>query len=46
MGLPLCHLARNLQKWELAFSADIPDACQAHLGYDCPIYSKVLTWEL
>ena len=45
MGLPLCHLVRNLQKWELAFSAEIPTACQAHLGYDCHVYNEVLIWE-
>ena len=39
MGLPLCHLARNLP---LAPLADVPAACQSHTGYQCPIYSDVL----
>ena len=45
MGLPLCHLARSLRKWQLAFSVDIPAVCQAHLRYDCPVYTEVLNWE-
>ena len=39
MGLPLCHVARNLPRMPLA---DVPAACQAHTGYQCPIYSDVL----
>jgi MAF protein len=39
MGLPLCHVARNLP---VAAPADVPAACQAHTGYQCPIYSDVL----
>ncbi len=46
MGLPLCHLSRNLAKWDLAFSTEISEACQAHLGYDCPVFDEVLTWLL
>jgi MAF protein len=43
MGLPLCHVARNLP---LAPLADVPAACQAHTGYQCPIYSDVLEGRL
>jgi MAF protein len=43
MGLPLCHVARNLP---LATPADVPAACQAHTGYRCPIYSDVLEGKL
>lgn len=43
MGLPLCHIARNLP---LATPADVPAACQAHIGYQCPIYSQVLEGKL
>jgi septum formation protein len=39
MGLPLCHVARNLPQ---APPADVPAACQAHTGYRCPIYQEVL----
>ena len=43
MGLPLCHVARNLPA---AAPADVPAACQAHTGYQCPIYSDVLKGRL
>lgn len=43
MGLPLCHVARNLP---LAPLADVPAACQSHTGYQCPIYSDVLEGKL
>ncbi len=43
MGLPLCHVARNLPA---AAPADVPAACQAHTGYQCPIYSDVLEGKL
>lgn len=45
VGLPLCHLERSLRKWELTFETEIAAACQAHLGYDCPIFESVLEWE-
>ena len=43
MGLPLCHLARALRALGLEPSADIPVACQAHIGYDCPVFADILT---
>lgn len=43
MGLPLCHVARNLPMMPLA---DVPTACQTHTGYQCPIYSQVLEGKL
>jgi len=43
MGLPLCHVARNLP---VAASTDVPAACQAHTGYQCPVYSDVLEGRL
>lgn len=39
MGLPLCHLVRNLPDPP---PADVPAACQTHTGYRCPIYQDVL----
>jgi len=39
MGLPLCHVVRNLPE---APPVDVPTACQAHTGYQCPIYREVL----
>lgn len=43
MGLPLCHVVRNLPK---APPIDVPAACQAHTGYRCPIYREVLEGNL
>ncbi|GMR09559.1 MAG: Maf family nucleotide pyrophosphatase [Anaerolineae bacterium] len=43
MGLPLCHVVRNLPQ---APPVDVPAACQAHTGYECPIYSEVLEGNL
>ncbi|MQC27251.1 MAG: septum formation protein Maf [Chloroflexi bacterium] len=44
VGLPLCHLTRNLERLGEGFGVDMPAACQAHLGYDCPVFDEVLTW--
>ena len=42
MGLPLCHLTRSLHKHAIAPRNNIAEACQAALGYTCPIFSAVL----
>jgi nucleoside triphosphate pyrophosphatase len=42
MGLPLCHLIRNLFELGITPSVDVPQACQATLNYDCPVYSQIL----
>lgn len=42
VGLPLCHLVRTLRKLGLLPRADLPQACQAALGYQCPIYEQIL----
>jgi septum formation protein len=42
MGLPLCHLERNLRQMGAPSKADVPAACQAALHYDCPIYPAIL----
>jgi MAF protein len=42
VGLPLCHLARTLRKLSLPPRADLPQACQAALGYQCPVYEQIL----
>lgn len=42
MGLPLCHLTRNLISLGIAPQVDIPQACQAATGYDCPVYPQIL----
>ncbi len=46
VGLPLCHVKRSLELWDMEFATDLPAACQAHLGYDCPVTKKILNWEL
>lgn len=45
VGLPLCHLTRSLRCLDVTPIADIPQACQAKLGYGCPIYKQVLNGE-
>ncbi len=45
MGLPLCHLARTVGKIGINPPVDIPQTCQAHLDYDCPVFRSVLRGE-
>ncbi len=45
MGLPLCHVTRTLQKFGLLPMRDVPQACQVHLNYQCPIHQAVLRGE-
>lgn len=42
MGLPLCHVTRLLKKMDMNPKTDIPTNCQKHLGYECPVYEKIL----
>ncbi len=42
MGLPLCHLVRALAKLNVYPLTAIPEACQAKIGYVCPIFTEVL----
>jgi MAF protein len=42
MGLPLCHLARGLRAMNIEPEADVPAVCQAHLRYECPVFSMIL----
>jgi len=42
VGLPLCHLVRMLRRLGLPPRADLPQACQAALGYQCPVYEQIL----
>ncbi len=46
VGLPLCHLLRTLRKLGVDSQADLPAACQATLGYNCPVYQQVLDGEI
>jgi septum formation protein len=41
VGLPLCHLTRTLRRFGIGLDG-VPEACQAHLGYDCPVYQQIL----
>ena len=42
MGLPLCHLARNLVQLNILPPINVPQACQSALAYDCPVYPAIL----
>lgn len=42
MGLPLCHLTRNLNQLGIKMEDDIATTCQSHLEYDCPVYQSIL----
>jgi MAF protein len=42
VGLPLCHLARLLSRLGVSRREGLPQACQAALGYDCPVYDRIL----
>lgn len=43
MGLPLCHLARNLAQAGISVTEHIPQACQSYLEYHCPVYERILS---
>ena len=42
MGLPLCHVVRNLRHQDVYPPVDIAQACQAALKYNCPVYKHFL----
>jgi len=43
MGFPLCHLARTLNRFEVAVPVDVPVVCQAHTGFDCRVFGEILS---
>ncbi len=45
MGLPLCHLARNLAKFGLPLATGQAEQCRSAFAYTCPISSAVLRGE-
>ena len=45
MGLPLCHLERVLQRMGYGERKNVPFVCQDKLGYNCPIFQRVLKGE-
>jgi MAF protein len=42
MGLPLCHLTRNLVQAGIFPRVNVPQACQSALGYNCRAYPDIL----
>lgn len=42
MGLPLCHLVRTMRALGHEPPRDVPQACIAHTGYDCRVFSDIL----
>lgn len=45
MGLPLCHLVRNMARLGYTAPVDVPAACQANLNYVCPVSAAILRGE-
>jgi septum formation protein len=45
MGLPLCHLERNLRKLEGYQWREMQNICQKFLDYTCPIHHRVMDGE-
>jgi len=43
MGLPLCHLVRELRRRGCPPPADVPSACQAYTGHRCLVYQEILS---
>ena len=42
MGLPMCHVLRALQKFDISPSNDVPSACRSLLNYQCQVSSAIL----
>lgn len=42
MGLPLCHLVCAMRRLGYRTKVNVPAACQAYTGYNCPVYSRIL----
>lgn len=42
MGLPLCHLVRNMRKFGIESPIDTALSCQQHLAYNCLVTRAVL----
>jgi len=45
MGLPMCHVLRALQKFDISPAADVPAACQSVLNFHCQVASAILRGE-
>jgi septum formation protein len=46
MGLPLCHLTRNLAAVGVQPNSDVPAACQSALQYQCSCFPQVLSGKI
>ena len=46
MGLPLCHILRAMNQFQLTAAGNVPNACQSLLKYDCKVSPAVLSGEL
>ncbi len=46
MGLPMCHVVRALQKFDLHANTNVPAACQSLLNYECPVSDAILRGEM
>jgi len=42
MGLPLCHLLRQLRQMGIDSVTDLPTACQKFIAYQCSVYPSIL----
>ena len=42
MGLPLCHLARTLRVMNVEPTVNVPQVCQSHINYRCPVFDEIL----
>jgi len=42
VGLPLCHLARMLRKFDVRPVRDLPQACMDTFNEECPIFEQLL----
>jgi MAF protein len=45
MGLPLCHVLRLMRQLGAAPQPELPERCQAHLNYACPVSAAILRGE-
>jgi MAF protein len=45
MGLPMCHVIRALEKFDVQAQANVPAACQSLLNYQCPVSGAILRGE-
>ncbi len=45
MGLPMCHVLRALQKFDISPATDVPAACQSVLNFHCQVSPAILRGE-